>query len=91
MSAPWRVVFAPAAARELDRLPGAQRVRAAQRIAELAVDPFPPPSRKVVGTIYWRLRAGDIRVVYAMNEDRREVVIVRVVRRTEGTYRRLKG
>ena len=91
MSSPRRVVFAPVAARELDRLPGIDRVRTAQRIAELALDPAPPQSRPIVDTAYRRIRVGDVRVVYALDDDRREVIVVRVARRSGSTYRRLKG
>lgn len=84
-------MFAAGAARELDRLPAADRMRTAQLIGELGLDPAPRTRRRVVGTAYWRIRKGDVRVVFAIDDDQREVIIVRVARRSESTYRRLKG
>lgn len=37
----------------------------------------------------WRLRIGELRVVYAIHDAARIVVILRAARRAESTYRRL--
>lgn len=53
------------------------------------MDPLPPGARRVVGTPYRRIRVGEMRVVYSLEEADRTVVVVRVARRGESTYRRL--
>jgi mRNA-degrading endonuclease RelE of RelBE toxin-antitoxin system len=35
----------------------------------------------------WRIRVGPYRVVYGIHDDRALVVVLRVARRSEGTYR----
>lgn len=55
----------------------------------LALDPRPPASARIAGSPYLRLRSGDLRVVYQVQEVERVVVVVRVARRSESTYRRL--
>jgi mRNA interferase RelE/StbE len=89
VSEPWRIVFARAAARQLEGLPPRLGAVIAARIAELADEPRGLKSRRVVGTEFWRIRVGQLRVVYEVDEAERIVVIVRVARRGERTYRRL--
>jgi mRNA-degrading endonuclease RelE of RelBE toxin-antitoxin system len=36
------------------------------------------------------VRSGDLRVVHAIDDVAREVVVLRVVRRSESTYRRVR-
>ena len=59
------------------RLPGRDRERVEQRIATLADDPRPPQSRRLVGAgaRAYRLRQGDHRVVYEVDDDALEVVV----------------
>jgi mRNA interferase RelE/StbE len=86
----WRVELAPAAQRQLRRLPPAETARLRGPILALALDPRPPGAARLVGGPFWRLRVGDLRVVYAIDEDRRLVVVLRVARRGESTYRRVR-
>jgi mRNA-degrading endonuclease RelE of RelBE toxin-antitoxin system len=37
------------------------------------------------------VRVGDLRIVYAIRDDARLVIVLRVARRDEATYRRLGG
>jgi mRNA interferase RelE/StbE len=55
----------------------------------MGIEPRPPGSAKLVGSDFWRLRVGDLRVIYAIDDDARLVVVLRVARRSESTYRRL--
>jgi len=42
---------------------------------------------RLVDTEWWRLRVGDLRLIYAIDDAGRVVVILRAARRNEGTYR----
>jgi len=42
---------------------------------------------KLAGTGFWRLRVAELRVVYAVDDRERLVVILRVARRNESMYR----
>jgi mRNA-degrading endonuclease RelE of RelBE toxin-antitoxin system len=44
---------------------------------------------KLAGTDYWRLRVGDLRVIYLVDDAGSVVVILKVARRSESTYRRV--
>jgi mRNA interferase RelE/StbE len=86
----WRVELAPAAQRQLRKLPPDATARARGPILALALDPRPPAAGLLVGSRFWRLRVGDLRIAYAIDEAARTVVVVRVARRSESTYRRVR-
>jgi mRNA interferase RelE/StbE len=78
----YSVEFQRAAKKELDQLDGSIRARIVRKIATLADDPRPPGVTRLTGTDnLWRIRIGDYRVVYTIQDDRLVVVIVRVAGR----------
>jgi mRNA interferase RelE/StbE len=82
-----RVVLAPAAQRQLRRLPPGDAPRLRGPILALSIDAKPPGSSKLAGTSFWRLRVGELRIVYGIESD--EIVVLKVARRLESTYRRV--
>ena len=86
----WRVELAPASQRQLRKLPPDATARARGPILALALDPRPTGARPLAGSSFRRLRAGDLRIVHAIDDAARTVVILRVVRRNESTYRRVR-
>ena len=44
---------------------------------------------KLAGSPFWRLRVGELRIVYAIREVDRLVIVLKVARRAESAYRRL--
>jgi mRNA interferase RelE/StbE len=72
----YKIELRPAAVRALRKLdpPVARRVQAA--IALLAEDPRPPASRPLRGRPAWRVRVGDYRVIYTIEDDVLLVVVV---------------
>jgi mRNA interferase RelE/StbE len=85
----YAVRFTPAAERELHRLRPDDAARLRRPILGLAVNPRPSGVSAISGTPYLRLRLGDLRVIYQARDDERLVLIVRLARRSERTYRRL--
>ena len=83
-----RVELAPAAQRQLRRLPPGDAARLRGPILALAIEPRPPGAMKLTDTDFWRLRVGDLRVIYAVADDANLVVVLKVARRSESTYRR---
>jgi mRNA-degrading endonuclease RelE of RelBE toxin-antitoxin system len=83
-----RVVIAPAAQRHLGRLPPGDAARLRGPILVLGIDAYPPGVAKLTGTDFWRLRVGDLRIVYLVDDDA-SVVVLRVAKRSERTYRRV--
>lgn len=80
------VVFARSARRELESLEGVLVRRIFPKIEALAREPRPPGSRKLQGRAnLWRIRVGNYRVVYAVDDSKR-LVDVNAVRHRSKAY-----
>jgi len=86
----YRVELAPAAQRQLGRLPPGVAASLRGPILALAIEPRPTGVAKLAGTNFWRIRVADLRVIYVIDDAARVVVVVRVARRSESTYRRVR-
>ena len=83
----YAVTFARSARRELEALDRSLIARVLNRIEALAREPRPAGCRKLVGQgNLWRIRVGDYRVIYEV-EDRRLVVDIVAVRHRSDAYR----
>jgi len=76
----YRLLIKPSAGKELARLGNrADRQLVVQRLAALALDPRPHGSEKLAGyDDRYRIRQGDYRVVYLIDDRRQEVTIVKI-------------
>jgi mRNA interferase RelE/StbE len=85
----YRVEFSRAADRQFRGLPRRVQARLKSRIDALAADPRPPGATRLSGADdLYRIRAGDYRVIYAVQDEVLLVLVVRVGHRRE-VYRRL--
>ncbi|NQW47414.1 MAG: type II toxin-antitoxin system RelE/ParE family toxin [Planctomycetes bacterium] len=74
------------ATKELEGLPQQVLTRIANKIDGLATDPRPSGARKLRGADdLWRVRVGDYRIVYAVDDDAATVEI-RVIRHRKDAY-----
>jgi mRNA interferase RelE/StbE len=82
----YSVVFARSARKELERLGQPRISRILRRIEALALTPRPEGCRKLQGASnLWRIRVGDYRVLYAV-DDAQQVVDVIAVRHRSDAY-----
>jgi mRNA interferase RelE/StbE len=82
--AEYTVTFARSARRELESLENATINRIFTRIGSLSDDPRPRDCVKLRGRKdLWRLRVGDYRVIYAVDDDQRIVDIIAVRHRRD--------
>jgi len=80
----YRILLERAAERDLRRLSAEIHDRIIQAIQALARNPRPPGCRKLTGTQNdWRIRVGDYRVVYDIDDTIRVVRVHRVRHRRE--------
>jgi mRNA interferase RelE/StbE len=79
----YRVEFRPAAQRALHRLPQRDSRRILARIAGLSTQPLPPGAKKLTGTSWYRIRVGDYRVVYAIENQQLLILVIRIGHRRE--------
>lgn len=85
----YRVEIEPAAQRDLDRLATTLYERVTGRLAELAEEPRPHGVTKLTHVGAYRLRVGDHRVVYEIDDRARTISVTRVRHRRE-VYRKLR-
>ncbi len=72
------------AERDLRKLSQVVLWRVNEKILALRHNPRPPSVRKLVGTLEgWRIRVGDYRILYQIDDDAQTVTIVRVKHRRE--------
>ena len=82
--ADFRVTLTSSAEKELNKLSTAMIARIAPRLESLAANPRPPGCRKLKGgDKEWRLRVGDYRVVYTIDDARLLVEVTRIRHRRE--------
>jgi mRNA interferase RelE/StbE len=80
----YLVTFAASAKRELRDLPADVIERVVRRIRELAAEPRPAGCKKLQGLkSRWRIRVGNYRIVYAVDDAGRVVDIIRIAHRKE--------
>ncbi|MGH9090582.1 MAG: type II toxin-antitoxin system RelE family toxin [Acidimicrobiales bacterium] len=84
----YEVEFEPQVAKELRDLQLGDLRRVMDRIGGLADDPRPPGCEKLAGMAHaWRIRSGNYRVVYMVDDRDRVVTVTRVGHRRD-VYRR---
>jgi mRNA interferase RelE/StbE len=80
----YEVYIERAAERDLRRLPSHIFASIITHVKALASDPRPPACRKIVGTSdCWRIRVGDYRVIYQVDDSVKAVRIMRARHRRD--------
>ncbi len=78
------VEIKPSARRELEDLSDSLIARLVPKIEALAANPRPSGCRKLRGyKDFWRIRVGDYRVVYIIDDDRKIVSVTRIAHRRD--------
>jgi mRNA interferase RelE/StbE len=81
--AEYRVFLRRSAANELHNLPPKDLKRVVDRIKQLVLDPRPLGSEKLAGLERYRIRQGDYRIVYSVQDDEHTIWIVRIGHRRD--------
>jgi mRNA interferase RelE/StbE len=77
------LLIKPSAAKELEALPLKDRRKIISRIEALASEPRPHGCEKLSDQDHYRVRLGDHRVVYSVNDETRTVLVVKVGHRRD--------
>ncbi len=73
----YRVEVLPRAVAQLRRLDAPSRLRIQAAVELLAEQPRPPKAERIIGGAEeWRVRTGDVRLVYAIDDARETVCVV---------------
>jgi len=80
----YRVALTSSAEKELHRLPKKVIARIIPRLENLELVPRPPRCKKLKGGNHeWRIRVGDYRIVYVIDDTARTVDVTRIAHRRE--------
>jgi len=79
----YTIVVTRRAERDLRRLPVEVVKRVAAVRQELAQDPRPPGAAKLSGSDEWRIRIGDYRIRFLIDDEARTVTLTRLGHRRE--------
>lgn len=81
--AKYNVLYTEAFYRSLKPIPKKDVVRILRKTKMLADDPRPVGSQKLSGQEKYRIRQGDFRIIYSIEDDKLIVVVVKVGNRRE--------
>jgi mRNA interferase RelE/StbE len=80
----YRVLLRPAADRDLSKLPSDIRSRLTDVLFTLESDPRPPGVTKLTGSAsLWRIRVGDYRVIFEIDDPAQIVLVLRIAHRRD--------
>lgn len=79
----YSIQILPVAARAIRKLPPEAKRRIEAAIELLADDPRPPAAKKLTARAEWRVRTGDYRVLYRIEDRVLTVVVVHAGHRRE--------
>jgi mRNA interferase RelE/StbE len=81
--ASYRLLIKPSAGKEIEALPKQNRRRIVAKITSLSRDPRPPGCEKLSGHDQYRLRQGNYRILYEIQDLDLIVVVVKVGHRRD--------
>ena len=81
---PYQIIVTQSAAKEIKELPKSHISAVWSKIRSLASNPRPSGSKKLTGSNNkWRIRQGDYRIIYSIENDILTVSIVKVKHRRD--------
>ena len=83
----YTILFRTSVSKDLDPIPKKDIQRILRRIQSLVDNPRPPGCEKLSEEERYRLRQGDYRIIYSIQDDERSVWIVKIGHRRD-VYRR---
>lgn len=82
----YEVEFKRSALKELKKLPKEITLRISKAIDKLSLNPRAGNVRPMIGSTSWRLKAGDYRVIYDINDNKLVILVIRI-RHRKDVYR----
>ena len=81
--ASYRIVVKKSVSKDLKKIPKKDILRILEAIKSLAQDPRPPQSKKLSGQERYRLRQGNYRILYSIEDEQLVVQVVKVGNRRD--------
>jgi mRNA interferase RelE/StbE len=79
----YKILFTRQSEKDLSNLPKSDFRKVEIAIAKLADNPRPPKSKKLTARDSWRIRIGNYRVIYLIEDDNLIVIVIEIGHRKE--------
>ena len=79
----YKISILRRAQKQLAKIPASDYKKVKLAILDLADDPRPPGSKKLKGRPGWRIRQGDFRVIYEIQNDRLIIIVLDIGNRKD--------
>lgn len=79
----YEIIIKPTAQKDLDKLPDKEVVKIAKRFLQLQENPRPVGIQKLTDQEGYRIRIGDYRVLFEIEDEEKKVFIYRIKHRKE--------
>ena len=83
MSKEYQIIFDRRSEKALQSLPTSEHRRIQKAIDGLALDPRPRGAIKLSGDTSWRIRVGDYRIIYDIQDSALIVMVIKIGHRRE--------
>lgn len=83
----YRIIVERKVAKEAEKIPLKDRASIDKVILSLAAEPRPPQCKKLTDRDGYRIRKGNYRILYTVDDKAKAVVVYRIKVRSESTYR----
>jgi len=81
--APYRLIVKQSVSKDFKKIPQKDAKRIVTAIQSLAENPWPPQSKKLSGQERYRLRQGNCRILYTIEDDELVICVVKVGNRQD--------
>ena len=81
----YEIIITKVAEKQLKKLPNAEQSKIADKIQKLSSDPKPSGVKPLKGKLapYYRIRSGNYRIIYAVEDEKLVVLVVKIAHRKE--------
>ena len=83
----YRIIIEKKACKEAERIPTKYRASIDQVILSLTANPKPYGSKKLTEKEGYRIRVGDYRILYTIDDEAKVVVVYKIKIRSKSTYK----
>jgi mRNA interferase RelE/StbE len=79
----YKITIKKSAAKELEAIPGNDLQRIIEKIQNLSINPRPPGVQKLSSLELYRIRQGNYRIIYTINDSIIEIVVIKIGHRKD--------
>ena len=79
----YKLVLKKTAAKEIEKIPQADRVRIIAKISSLSENPRPEGCKKLSGQEKYRIRQGNYRILYQIQDEQLLITVVKIGHRKD--------